>query len=37
MDLDDVPLLDGYNMYTTGKSFMIAGGYNHALGAGHFT
>ena len=24
-------LLDGYNMFTTGKSFMIAGGYNVKL------
>jgi hypothetical protein len=21
-------LLDGYNMFTTGQSFMVAGGYN---------
>jgi 3-oxoacyl-[acyl-carrier protein] reductase len=26
-----MPLLDGYNMYTTGQSFMIAGGYNVKL------
>jgi 3-oxoacyl-[acyl-carrier protein] reductase len=26
-----MPLLDGYNMYTTGQSFMIAGGYNVQL------
>jgi len=32
-----MPLLDGYNMYTTGHSFMIAGGYNKALDSGHFT
>jgi 3-oxoacyl-[acyl-carrier protein] reductase len=31
-----MPLLDGYNMYTTGQSFMIAGGYNLALDSGHF-
>jgi 3-oxoacyl-[acyl-carrier protein] reductase len=31
-----MPLLDGYNMYTTGQSFMIAGGYNVALDSGHF-
>jgi 3-oxoacyl-[acyl-carrier protein] reductase len=24
-------LLDGYNMFTTGKSFMVAGGYNEKL------
>lgn len=24
-----MPLLDGKNMYTTGQTFMIAGGYNH--------
>jgi hypothetical protein len=30
-------LLDGYNMYTTGQSFMGAGGYNVALDSGHFT
>ena len=29
-------LLDGYNMYTTGQSFMIAGGYNVALDSGKF-
>jgi 3-oxoacyl-[acyl-carrier protein] reductase len=31
-----MPLLDGRNMYTTGQSFMIAGGYNVALDSGHF-
>jgi NAD(P)-dependent dehydrogenase (short-subunit alcohol dehydrogenase family) len=31
-----MPLLDGYNMFTTGKAFMIAGGYNLALDSGHF-
>jgi 3-oxoacyl-[acyl-carrier protein] reductase len=30
-------LLDGYNMYTTGHSFMIAGGYNIATDSVHFT
>jgi 3-oxoacyl-[acyl-carrier protein] reductase len=29
-------LLDGRNMYTTGQSFMVAGGYNVALDSGHF-
>jgi hypothetical protein len=24
-------LLDGYNMFTTGQSFMVAGGYNMKL------
>jgi NAD(P)-dependent dehydrogenase (short-subunit alcohol dehydrogenase family) len=27
-----MPLLDGYNMYTTGQSIMVAGGYNHEDG-----
>ena len=31
-----MPLLDGYNMYTTGQAFMIAGGYNIAADSGHF-
>jgi hypothetical protein len=26
-----MPLLDGYNMFTTGQSFMVAGGYNVKL------
>ena len=30
-------LLDGRNMYTTGQSFMVAGGYNVALDSGKFT
>ena len=29
-------LLDGCNMYTTGQTFMIAGGYNVALDSGKF-
>ena len=29
-------LLDGRNMYTTGQSFMVAGGYNVALDSGKF-
>jgi NAD(P)-dependent dehydrogenase (short-subunit alcohol dehydrogenase family) len=29
-------LLDGYNMYTTGHSFQIAGGYNVKLDSGKF-
>jgi NAD(P)-dependent dehydrogenase (short-subunit alcohol dehydrogenase family) len=24
-----MPLLDGRNMYTTGQTIMVAGGYNH--------
>ncbi len=30
-------LLDGRNMFTTGQSIMIAGGYNVALDSGNFT
>jgi 3-oxoacyl-[acyl-carrier protein] reductase len=29
-------LLDGHNMFTTGQSFMVAGGYNVALDSGKF-
>jgi NAD(P)-dependent dehydrogenase (short-subunit alcohol dehydrogenase family) len=29
-------LLDGHNMFTTGQSIMIAGGYNVALDSGNF-
>ena len=32
-----MPLLDGKNMYTTGQSFMIAGGYNLSLDNLKFT
>jgi 3-oxoacyl-[acyl-carrier protein] reductase len=30
-------LLDGYNMYTTGSFFPVAGGYNNAIDSVHFT
>jgi hypothetical protein len=26
-----MPLLDGHNMFTTGQSIMVAGGYNHKM------
>ncbi len=32
-----MPLLDGKNMYTTGQTIMIAGGYNHAYDNLKFT